>query len=90
MTGVSRTAEGFTVDAEIIGGGFGLEPARVPGLMRSGQITSRFETGMDEDAGRHRLSFFHAGRCLRLTVDDHGHILKRASFDSPVPPHPQR
>ncbi len=88
MTGVTPTAGGFTVAAEIIGSGFGLDPAQVPTMLRSGRITSRSETGVDADAGRYRLSFFFAGRCLRLTVDAQGRILGRASFDSPPRPVP--
>ncbi|MBK0327511.1 hypothetical protein I5535_09395 [Rhodobacteraceae bacterium F11138] len=84
MTGITPSPDGFTVDAEIIGKGFGLDPADVPGLLRSGQITSRSETGIDDDAGRFRLTFFHLGRSLRLTVDTDGKILARSSFDSPA------
>ena len=51
--------------------------------MRQGQITSRCEQGMDKDAGRWRLSFFHRNRALRLTVDEEGRILSRARFDTP-------
>ncbi|SFT99180.1 DUF6522 family protein [Sedimentitalea nanhaiensis] len=86
MIRVTPTPDGFTVDAEIIGNGFGLDPEQVPGLMRTGQITSRSETGVDADAGRFRLTFFYAGRSLRLTVDPQGRILSRSSFDSPIRP----
>lgn len=72
----------FQVDAAEIGQGFGLEPAHVPELMRQGQITSRCEQGIDKDAGRWRLSFFHRNRALRLTVDEEGRILSRARFDT--------
>lgn len=77
-------AEGrFTVDADLVSAAFGLEPADVPALMRAGGITSRCETGIEEDAGRWRLTFYHGGRALRLTVDSGGRVLKRATFDAP-------
>ena len=49
--------------------------------MSSGAITTRFERGEGEDAGRFRLNFFHRGKTLRLTVDEGGNILSRARFD---------
>lgn len=85
MSGVVNTVDGFTIDAEVIAAGFALDPAGVPGMLREGRITSRFETGIDEDAGRFRLTFYHANRALRLTVDAHGTILKRARFPVRTP-----
>jgi hypothetical protein len=69
------------IDASILGKGLGLEPARLPELLRSGAITSRCERGVDEDEGRYRLSFFHAGRRLRLVTDASGHVLRCSSID---------
>ena len=60
------------IDASFLGEGLGLEPSRVPELLRSGVITSRCERGLGEDEGRFRLTFFHAGRRLRLVVDAAG------------------
>lgn len=87
MTEVSVTAEGFVVDAEVVGAAFDLDPATVPERLRSGEITSRCETGVDEDAGRWRLTFYCGGRGLRLTVDEKGVILSRATFAAHAP-HP--
>jgi hypothetical protein len=81
MSEVRITGSGFEVDAGLIASSFGLDPSGVPGLMRTGAITSRCETGVDEDEGRWRLTFFHGGRALRLTVDGTGAILLRATFD---------
>jgi hypothetical protein len=80
MSGVEVTAEGFTVDAEVIAAGFALDPEQVPGMLREGRITSRCETGVEADAGRFRLTFFHAGRALRLTVDAQGRVVQRARY----------
>jgi hypothetical protein len=53
----------------------------VPELLRNGAITSRCERGIGEDEGRFRLTFFHAGRRLRLVVDADGRILQRSRID---------
>lgn len=89
-TGVTITAEGFLVDAEVLGAAFGLAPATVPERLRTAEITSRCETGVDEDAGRWRLTFYHGGRALRLTVDAKGVILSRSTFAAHPPRPPGR
>ena len=48
----------ITIDAADLGPLIGLDPALIPQKMRSGEITSRSETGIDEDAGRMRLIFY--------------------------------
>ncbi|MFP7570092.1 DUF6522 family protein [Marivita sp. S2033] len=85
MTAVQIGEDGFVVEAEIIAEGFGIQAADVQGLMQSGAMTSRSETGVDEDAGRWRLTFFYDGRAFRLTVDQDSRILSRATFDAPRP-----
>ncbi|KJS45122.1 MAG: hypothetical protein VR71_03155 [Roseovarius sp. BRH_c41] len=82
MSGVTVTAQGFEVDAVTVAAAFGLDPAQLQEKMRAGKVTSRCEKGVDADAGRFRLTFRHAGRVLRLTVDDAGTILKRSTFDA--------
>lgn len=79
---------GFVVDAALLGDAFDLSPATVPERLRAGEITSLCETGRDKDAGRWRLTFFFAGRALRLTVDGRGEVLSRSTFAA-HPPHPQ-
>jgi hypothetical protein len=86
ITHVERQGETFVIPADLLGPAFGLEPREVPGLMRAGRITSRTERGEGEHAGRWRLILKHAGRTVRLTVDDTGRILSRAVFDSPAGP----
>jgi len=76
-----------TVDAGVVAEAFGLQADEVRDLMRGGAITTRHERGEGEDAGRARISFFHRGRALRLTIDEQsGVILSRARFD--VAPRP--
>jgi hypothetical protein len=57
--------------------------------MRDGKITSRCERGEGEHAGQYRLTFFHAGRRARLSVDAAGRIIRRSIIDygeRPLPP----
>ncbi len=68
----------FSVDAAIVAEGLNIDPATVLEAMRQGQITSRCERGIDEDAGRNRLTFFHGSRLLRLVIDEDGKILERS------------
>jgi len=56
---------------------------KYPRLMKAEAITSLCEKGVDKDEGRWRLSFFHAGRVFRLTIDSNSQILGRARFDAP-------
>ena len=80
------------VAAEDIAPGLHLTPDEVMQGFRSGTITSVCEQGLEEDAGRFRLTFYSARRRLRLTVDAGGAILKRSSADftrqNPAPPLP--
>lgn len=80
---VERNGDGFTVPAELIGPTFGIKAADVPGLMRSGAITSRCETGVGDDAGHWRITIFYSGRALRLTVEETGLVVSRSTFDAP-------
>ncbi len=83
MAEVMITKDGFVVDAELVGAALGVEPASVPVRMRSGEITSRCETGIAGDAGRFRLTLFCDGQALRLTVNGDGTVLSRATFPAP-------
>ena len=86
MSGIEIGDEGFVVDAAIVAEAFGLPAPDIQPMMRSGAITSRCEKGVDADAGRWRLTFFHAGRAVRLTVDEAGELLTKSTFDVPKPP----
>ncbi|HVV92419.1 MAG TPA: DUF6522 family protein [Hyphomicrobiales bacterium] len=81
MAAVTFAADGIEIGAEAIAAGLGLAPAAVPPLMRNGEITAQCERGVGADAGRHRLTFFHRGRRLRLVVDDSGQIILRSAVD---------
>lgn len=76
MTEVQFENGTFDVDAKIIGRGLGLDAERIPAMMREGEISSRSERGEAEDAGRHRLTFFHGNNRFHLVVDETGRILE--------------
>ncbi|TGD65200.1 hypothetical protein EYC08_08975 [Tabrizicola sp. WMC-M-20] len=80
MTAVSITTAGFEVDATLIAAAFAIDPATLQARMRAGEVTSVCEAGVDADLGRFRLTFRHAGRALRLTVNADGEVLARAMF----------
>jgi Family of unknown function (DUF6522) len=71
----------LTIDAAIIGRGLNVEPSLVPVRMREGRITVLCERGYDEDAGRHRLTFFYENRRFRLVVDEEGKAIQRSTVD---------
>lgn len=83
MTGIERDGSGFVVAATLLAEAFGMTEAAVRTAMRDGTLTARCEAGTGGDAGRWRLTFRHAGRTCRFTVDASGTILSRAAFPAP-------
>lgn len=79
MQAVEFIDDTFTVDAAVIAESFDLAPAIVQRRMREGKLTSRSERGVDEDAGRYRLTFFYNQRCFHLIVDETGKILEHSA-----------
>ena len=75
----------FEIEATYLAKHFKLDPADVPGLLRSQQIKARCERGEDEDAGRYRLSFRFGASRLSLVVDGKGRVLRRTSVLWPGP-----
>jgi len=73
---VTLTETGATIDAHDLGPLLGLAPADVPARMRAGEITSQSEEGIDEDAGRLRLTFWYQGQRVRIICDAEGNVLK--------------
>jgi hypothetical protein len=69
------------IEASIVAQGLELEPSRVQAMMRKGEITSLCERGVNEDAGRYRLTFFHKSRRFRLIVDGTGTVIQRSIVD---------
>ena len=66
------------IDAEDLGPLLGIAPAAVQEGMRQGKITSKFEIGQDDDKGRFRLTFNHAGTRVRLTCTEDGTVVSRS------------
>lgn len=65
-----------TVDAQDLVEVLGLTLAEVQSKMRAQEITTRFETGEGDDAGRMRLTFFYETKKVRLTCSNDGTVLK--------------
>jgi hypothetical protein len=85
MTGIVLDHGDVQVDASVVAEGLWLAPALVQPLLRQGRIASRLERGVDDDAGRYRLTFVHGRRQLRLTVDEDGHVLERSTTELATP-----
>ena len=73
--------EAVQIDAAIVAEGLGLAPSVLQEEMRAGRITSLAERGVDDDAGRHRLTFFSDHRRFRVVIDQTGAIIQRSAID---------
>jgi len=73
--------DAFVVDAALVGELLHLSASRVQILMRSGEITSVCERGLDQHAGEFRLSFFYGNRRARVSTDLEGRILRKSAID---------
>jgi len=71
----------ISIDAAVVGRGLNVEPSLVQSWMREGKITVLSERGVDADAGRYRLTFFHENRRFRLVVDEKGNAVQRSTID---------
>lgn len=65
-----------TIDAVDLAKSLGQSAEQVMELMRNGGITSRFETGVGDDSGTHRLTFWYKDLRVRYICDDSGTVLK--------------
>jgi hypothetical protein len=81
MTGIEIYDCAVHIEASVVAEGLQLAPSLVHSLMRNGEITGLCESGVDEDAGRYRLTFFHKNRRFRLVVDETGTVIRRSSVD---------
>jgi hypothetical protein len=75
--------EAFEIEAIELATLLRLHAWDVPQLLRRRLITAICEKGVDEDAGRVRLTFFYRSSRARLIVDAAGRILKRSAVHFP-------
>jgi hypothetical protein len=80
MTRVVRNSADFVVPATLLAQAFGMTESEVRQAMQDGTLTSVCEAGVGPDAGRWRLTFRHANRVSRYTVDEAGTILSTSRF----------
>jgi hypothetical protein len=71
----------FCVEATLLGELLSVAPPLVPDLLRSNQITSACERGVDEHEGQFRLTFFYKNRRARVSIDAQGQVLRRSVLD---------
>jgi Family of unknown function (DUF6522) len=69
------------VEAPVIAEALDLPPEVLMTMVRSGQITSLCERGVDADEGYYRLTFFYRSKRLRFVVDEGGEIIRRLTID---------
>ena len=82
---IDLSQSGPVIDAADLAKFLELDPEVVRQLMRAGEITSLFETGIDADAGTHRLTFGYGSTKIRLVCDTEGNVLKTSRVKSGSP-----
>ena len=76
----------ITIDAELLAPKLGLSAEALKAEMRKGIVSSVAETGINEDAGRTRLTFrFHA-RAWTVVVDPDGNLVESIAPAAKAPP----
>ena len=79
---VIKIADGaYQVEASVIAAGLDIDTDRVVVLLRSGEITSKSEQGIGEDAGFHRLTFYYGNRRFRVIIDETGQIVRGSTVN---------
>ena len=80
MTQVELDGSDFVVSAALLAQAFKVTEDGIRQALRDGSLTSICEAGVNADAGPWRLTFRHAGRACRFTVDEAGTILSTSRF----------
>jgi len=65
----------ITIDAELLASKLGLSAALLKAEMRKGIVSGVAETGINEDAGRTRLTFRYDSRAWTVVVDPGGNLV---------------
>lgn len=81
MTQLEFGNDNVSIDAAVLARASGISADDLKHGMRDGTITSRFERGEGEDAGRVRLLFFSPARRIRITADQSGKVLTCGAAD---------
>ncbi len=63
------------IDGALVARALDLEVATFQQHMDNGIITVLCERGVGEDAGRHRVTFYHQSRRARFVLDETGRIV---------------
>lgn len=87
MTQIDYVDDAVQVDANVLAQAFAISTERLKLGMREGVITSRFEKGEGDDAGKVRLTFFSTDRRVRMIADQRGTVLtcSAVNFRKPLP-----
>ncbi len=81
QTGAITIVNGeITVDAELLAPKLGLSAEALQAEMRKGIVSSVAESGLDEDAGRTRITFKYRTRTWTVVLDSDGTWHDRLSF----------
>ncbi len=81
QTGAITIVNGeITVDADLLAPKLGLSAAALKAEMRKGVVSSVAETGINEDAGRTRVTFRYRTRAWTVVVESDGTLHDRLSF----------
>lgn len=72
---------GFELDAAVVAAVFRISPEEIMSRIRDGTLTTQCEKGIDEDQGRHRLTFYLASRQARFVIDETGTVLHSSRID---------
>ena len=69
-------ASAITIDADMLAPKLGLSPEALKAEMRKGTVSSVAETGINEDAGRTRVTFRYRSRAWTVVVDSDGNLVE--------------
>jgi hypothetical protein len=78
MTSITLADGSIDFDAALIAADLGLDGSGVLKAMRDRRLTAVCKRGVEEDAGRYRVTFYHGNTRLRLIVDADGQIVERS------------
>ena len=78
MTSIMLADGNINLDAALIATDLGLDCPGVLEAIRGRRLTAVCERGVDEDAGRHRVTLYHGNTRLRLIVAADGQNVERS------------